>query len=319
MNATKEFKIALLGPWSRNSVKPVEKHYMEKAANYTIAKLNERCAIPGYRLTYSLHDTKCHPGVCIVEMAKARKSNARAFIGPACEFNCFSASKLSREWNMTMVSYACQSNLLSDRQRHPYFVRTVTTFLETGRFIGAVLDHFEWDKVCIVLNNALSYPWMELMDEIKRNYAGLQPTQWTTELSKPEKFSQELDAHMLKCFVFVLCMYTNEVIQFLANTKKRGYFETGRVYIAVDFLSYLNEDFTGLLDITLDANQDLEPFVNFFSEISCLDNDCITVEELHQRNITRTKVLKLCNDPVQLYSLCCEVDMDFFYIIHYIS
>ena len=47
---------------------------MERTANYTFKRLNDQCAVPGYRLLYEVHDTQCSVGKGFYELANAIES-----------------------------------------------------------------------------------------------------------------------------------------------------------------------------------------------------------------------------------------------------
>lgn len=66
-----------------------------------------------------------------------------------------------------MVSYACGTSLLSGSKTNTYFAKTTGTYLEMGRFIGAIIHYFDWDNVTLVSSIVKAASYLELLDEIK--------------------------------------------------------------------------------------------------------------------------------------------------------
>ena len=67
---------------------------------------------------------------------------------------------------MNMVSYACVTSLLSGPKTNTYFAKTTGTYLEMGRFIGAIIRHFKWENVTLVSSTVKAASYLELLDEI---------------------------------------------------------------------------------------------------------------------------------------------------------
>lgn len=47
------------------------------------------------------------------------------FSGPGCSDEAEPIAALSRHFNMLVVSYGAEASSLSDRQKYPYFYRTI--------------------------------------------------------------------------------------------------------------------------------------------------------------------------------------------------
>ena len=73
-----------------------------------------------------------------------------ALIGGGCSVVCVPASLLAASWGLPIVSYACVSDRLSDKEQYSTFARVVGPFYQVNLITEALLEMFGWDCVSII-------------------------------------------------------------------------------------------------------------------------------------------------------------------------
>lgn len=61
-------------------------------------------------------------------------------LGPGCSDEAEPIAALSRHFNMLVVSYGAEASSLSDRQKYPYFYRTIPQ-----------VDHHKYELLLVLL------------------------------------------------------------------------------------------------------------------------------------------------------------------------
>ena len=130
---SKTFHLGVLASW--NGFYAVGKHgigalYVAhdviKSDDITFREINKA----GHNFKFTYKDTECDPGIGIPEVAALlcygnnSDHSIDGFIGPACSSVCEPAGYLARYWRKPMISFACVSNKLSNKQIYPTFART---------------------------------------------------------------------------------------------------------------------------------------------------------------------------------------------------
>ena len=108
--------------------------------------------LPDYNFTYEWKDSECSTGATLRAMAdlQAKIPNIHAYIGPACSIGCLPGGFLAAHWNNPMISFGCGESTLSNKLKYPTFVRTVGTYVETGKFFLEIMKIYNWTQVAIV-------------------------------------------------------------------------------------------------------------------------------------------------------------------------
>ncbi|PVD36794.1 hypothetical protein C0Q70_03784 [Pomacea canaliculata] len=94
---------------------------------------------------YLLEDTKCD--------------------SPSCDDVCRLLGGQARIWDVPLISFGCESSILSDRRRYPTFLRTTGTFDEMQQFIEKILTHFGWNRLTLV--HGQDTVWLETSDDFQ--------------------------------------------------------------------------------------------------------------------------------------------------------
>ena len=82
--------------------------------------------------------------------AWSRSKDLDALIGGGCSIVCQPVSLLAAAWSLPVVSYGCASDVLSDKQIHPTFSRSVGLYVHLASVYLEVSNVFEWNHVGII-------------------------------------------------------------------------------------------------------------------------------------------------------------------------
>ncbi|XP_046649473.1 gamma-aminobutyric acid type B receptor subunit 2-like isoform X2 [Daphnia pulicaria] len=78
-------------------------------------------------------------------------------LGPHCSHVTESVASVTSYWNIVQISHAATSAGLSDRQKFPFFFRTVAVESAHNAARLAFLRHFRWDSVSFLVQNEDDY------------------------------------------------------------------------------------------------------------------------------------------------------------------
>ncbi|KAK0061791.1 venus kinase receptor [Biomphalaria pfeifferi] len=84
--------------------------------------------LPNHTLELLVHDTKCEYDVAMnqfITLAQKKLPPIVGILGTGCSDPAERIAALSKHFNMMMVSYGAEAQSLSDREKYPYFFRTV--------------------------------------------------------------------------------------------------------------------------------------------------------------------------------------------------
>lgn len=123
------------------------------AAEVAIKRIrNEGILNSSFALNFTELDTDCNRLKAVEHVYNHRTMNA--YIGPACSEACVSSGLLAATLNTPMISYACSSLELSNRQNYPTFARTqpyTRTYTDlTPDMILEMLKFNKWSRACII-------------------------------------------------------------------------------------------------------------------------------------------------------------------------
>ena len=160
-----EIRIGALIPWNGTwQVGPRMASALLVAFDTIKYKMN---LLPDYNLTYEWKDSECSTGATLEAMAdlQAKIPNIHAYIGPACSIGCLPGGFLAAHWNNPMISFGCGESTLSNKLKYPTFVRTVGTYVETGKFFLEIMKKYNWSQVAIV--SSIESIWSQTASFIK--------------------------------------------------------------------------------------------------------------------------------------------------------
>ncbi len=94
-----------------------------------------------------------------------------AYLGPVCSVSAALTATIASQYiNAVQVSYGVLSPLFSDVNTYSYFYRTVPDFITYMEPITAILEHFDWQVIGIVLSDSVRYV---LLKEALANFLGV--------------------------------------------------------------------------------------------------------------------------------------------------
>ena len=115
--------------------------------------------LPGYEIEMYWSDTKCRGVLGMKKVYEIWMINRDidVIIGDACSAVCHPLSLLASAWNVPMVSWGCLAAVLSDKEVHPTFTRSVGLFeMQVPLYIG-VMKEFGWSRVGILCSSTGAY------------------------------------------------------------------------------------------------------------------------------------------------------------------
>lgn len=145
----KELHLAYLMPWTNSwDVGPL----IGSAIILGIETVFKRGLLPGYDISWSWVDSKCEPlpGVKAVVTMFIENRKLDGIIGAGCSVVCEPVSLLATAKNTPMVSYACASELLSDKNTHKTFTRVSGSVEHYPPIYSAIPVVFGWSRIAIM-------------------------------------------------------------------------------------------------------------------------------------------------------------------------
>uniref|UniRef100_A0A0P5B4G1 Metabotropic GABA-B receptor subtype n=1 Tax=Daphnia magna TaxID=35525 RepID=A0A0P5B4G1_9CRUS len=167
------------GHWDGDS--SIDGTSLLKTAQTAVAHVNARQLIPGFHLQLLVNDSRCDSGAGVDAFfhaiyttkdfssssssstktkSKPTTSVGRPFVmllGPHCSHVTESVASVTSYWNIVQISHAATSAGLSDRQKFPFFFRTVAVESAHNAARLAFLRHFRWDSVSFLVQNEDDY------------------------------------------------------------------------------------------------------------------------------------------------------------------
>ncbi|RDD38504.1 Gamma-aminobutyric acid type B receptor subunit 2 [Trichoplax sp. H2] len=120
---------------------------------------NDSRILKDYRLHLSWGNTQCNPGkgMKILYNHLSRKPKKLMILGSSCSSVTEPVAQMSREFNLIQISYLSSSPSLNNRQVYPNFFRTRSC--ESQRILPffSILDHFNWSKIGLIMENSVVY------------------------------------------------------------------------------------------------------------------------------------------------------------------
>ncbi|XP_025080932.1 atrial natriuretic peptide receptor 1-like [Pomacea canaliculata] len=262
---------------------------------------------------YLLEDTKCDSdeGVYrfsqMISLQTQAASRIDAIIGPSCDDVCRLLGGQARIWDVPLISFGCESSILSDRRRYPTFLRTTGTFDEMQQFIEKILTHFGWNRLTLV--HGQDTVWLETSDDFQAQFQTHNFETRQFSLNQDKNLSLSLQEEAIETRVFVLCAYGSDVITFMSTAFDLGLTNGDYAFISIDFGNMVKRIpdwpgdpaiFNGLLDITIDVAPERDRYVIFMHDIFnatdlMVSSDCASGYEMGIHG-------SLLSDAISLYA-----------------
>ncbi|XP_048238353.1 atrial natriuretic peptide receptor 1-like [Haliotis rufescens] len=289
------------------------------AVNISIERINYDANLTTLRqmnITFSfvVEDTTCDSGQGLfefVEMVTHRTiafENTHAFIGPSCNDVCLSTGRLAGKWGIPLVSFGCESDVLSNKEHYPTFLRTTGTYTGMSTFLLEMMLHFHWSRLTLV--SGQQSVWVEAVAEFEFKFleSGLEVRHWIMYENTTAAMTEKISEEAKQTRVFILCAYGDEVIRLMAAANDAGLMTGEYVFIAIDYDNMAETDdsnkhvkqetLNGLLDVTIDVEPESEVFKSFLLE---MESNTVTGTEggHYERGIH----LALLADAIYMYAV----------------
>ncbi|GMI45760.1 hypothetical protein TrCOL_g13479 [Triparma columacea] len=131
------------------------------AFQMAIEEINENDALlPGTELKYYLNDSSCDE---VVGQSKVMWQNTYPrsidmILGDGCSVACEAEARLAQIWKMPQISWGCTSPSLSNKEKFPFFLRTVSPdTITAAAFSSYIHELTPWRKVAWISEDALLF------------------------------------------------------------------------------------------------------------------------------------------------------------------
>ena len=123
---------------------------LEKAMQLAENKINSNNSIlPHHQISVIETDGKCQPDTVMknfINFYTGRESMV-GVLGPACTDTIEPVVGLSKHFRMIVISYSAEGAMLSDREKYPYFFRTIGENKQYEYVYTKLFKKFNWKRV----------------------------------------------------------------------------------------------------------------------------------------------------------------------------
>ncbi|XP_074600501.1 guanylate cyclase 32E-like [Brevipalpus obovatus] len=170
----------------------------------------------------------------IRQMTNMKEHGIIGFIGP--ENSCDSEALVASAWNMPMITYKCADRTVSNKSVYTTFARTLPPGSKVSKSLIALLKHFMWNKVVLIVNQnptdrQVEEAFVELAKEhdIQINQTYYLPSLYLTKDSKILKdiITDSYD----KTRIYVLLSDIEAVADFAIIMQNQGLLSSGNYVI----------------------------------------------------------------------------------------
>ncbi|XP_068673854.1 atrial natriuretic peptide receptor 2-like isoform X2 [Montipora foliosa] len=201
-----------------------------------------------FNLSIDWNDTRCSELVGIKAMSEQWKRGVQAFIGPGNQSYCATSARIAASWNIPMISYFCDEDVVSDKTLYPTFARTRPPNAQLSKSILAVLNQFSWKVVAIVYCNDSCFSqksWKKTKEDMKNTFEG-NGVKVSYEATMPmeheqAEFDHRLDEIKRKARIIILAANPEYAPAFMVSARRKGMTNGDYVYI----VSTLSEIYLG--------------------------------------------------------------------------
>lgn len=127
---------------------------------------NDSRLLPEHSLEMVVSNSECLPDVAMKAFIKYITNNTipiTAVLGPGCSDEAEPIAALSRHFNMLVVSYGAEASSLSDRQKYPYFYRTIPQ-VDHHRFVyEQFFRAMDWKQIGAIAEGGQEFPEYHLL------------------------------------------------------------------------------------------------------------------------------------------------------------
>lgn len=117
--------------------------------------------LPNHTLMLLEYDTKCEDDVAMsqfISLAQQRNPPIAGILGTGCSDPAERIAALSKHFNIMMVSYGAEAQSLSDREKYPYFFRTVPPVQLYTHVFPNLFKELGWRTVGALAEGGQEFP-----------------------------------------------------------------------------------------------------------------------------------------------------------------
>ncbi|KAH3769941.1 hypothetical protein DPMN_171220 [Dreissena polymorpha] len=137
---------------------------------------NDSSILPEHRLEMVVSNTECLPDVAMKAFIKYITNTTvpiAGILGPGCSDEAEPIAALSRHFNMLTISYGAEASSLSDRQKYPYFYRTIPQ-LDHHKFVyESFFKAMNWHQVGAISEGGQEFPEYHLLLQDHLQHSGI--------------------------------------------------------------------------------------------------------------------------------------------------
>ncbi|GAB6021265.1 hypothetical protein CHUAL_003879 [Chamberlinius hualienensis] len=217
--------------------------YIVGALSWAVFHVNENKTIgDGYEMKFCRAESgKAGTSLAMRQMTMMRDKGVQVFIGP--DESCMSEALLADAWDLPMISYKCSDKRVSDKTIYSTFARTMPPSSKISKFVVALLKHYEWSNIVILVGRKPSWiQTVEALEELAKENKIHVIEKYTINgdyASSLDKHKKELtdiaDKSYEKTRVYVFVADNAALIDFARHLNNTGILANGEyVIISVD-------------------------------------------------------------------------------------
>ncbi|XP_029193493.2 gamma-aminobutyric acid type B receptor subunit 1-like isoform X2 [Acropora millepora] len=241
------------GAWSSAALIPA----LEMALDHVN---NDSNILADYQLNYVWRDSKCESGSGIRAMLDMIDTKPRkiVFLGPGCSVATKPVAEAAPYWQAVQIGYSTSSPLFSNKEKFPLYFRTSTPETMENPSRLALLKHFKWKKVALIVQNLDIYVLTreELIPELESaNITIIAAETFNNDPASSVKYLlKDRDARII-----IGLMYEDMFRKAMCTAYKQQVFGNKYVWIIV---GWYNEDWWKKRDVECNGEQLLEAAAN---------------------------------------------------------
>ncbi|ELT90006.1 hypothetical protein CAPTEDRAFT_179119 [Capitella teleta] len=258
----------LMSDMSSQYVQGKQGRVISGAMTYAISQINaDPHLLAGHSLRFMTADTEASTLVGTSRVIEQWRAGAIAFFGP--EDSCDTEARVAAALNLPMISYKCADHRVSDKKLYPTFARTFPPANQVTKSILALLLHFSWRKITLVVGDAQSSKWRSIAEKLTQLAELFNVTingQFEYKVphvpTDPNPFPRIVEESYIDSRIYVFLGDHNGMVTMMTILDERGLLATGEyLVIYTQFTTYNNEDplkyFKRELPLILHAAQSL--------------------------------------------------------------
>lgn len=132
--------------------------------------------LPEHQLEMVVSNSECLPDVAMKAFIKYITNTTipiAGILGPGCSDEAEPIAALSRHFNMLVVSYGAEASSLSDRQKYPYFYRTIPQVDHHKYVYESFFKSMNWKQIGAISEGGQEFPNYHLMLQEHLQHAGI--------------------------------------------------------------------------------------------------------------------------------------------------